>query len=102
MTFDWDKGNLEHIAEHGITRQEAEEVIDNDPLDLEVQMVGDEERILQVGYTNAGRMLIVATVWREDKLRVVTAFPASPGFRQHYLRQKGFANGKKRDHKRRS
>jgi uncharacterized DUF497 family protein len=55
VTFDWDKGNLEHIAEHGVTRAEAEEVVDNDPLDLEVQMVAGEEWILQVGPTRAGR-----------------------------------------------
>lgn len=102
MTFDWDKGNLEHIAEHGITRAEAEEAVDNDPLDLEVQMAAGEERILQVGPTRAGRMLMVATTWREEKLRVVTAFPASPGFREHYLRQKGARHVKERDDKRRS
>jgi uncharacterized DUF497 family protein len=81
VTFDWDKGNLEHIAEHGVTRAEAEEAVDNDPLDLEVQMVAGEERILQVGPTRAGRMLMVATTWREEKaesgdgVSCVTRFP---------------------------
>jgi hypothetical protein len=32
--FDWDEGNLEHIAGHGITRAEAEQVILNNPIDL--------------------------------------------------------------------
>lgn len=96
MAFDWDEGNLAHIAEHGVTTVEAEEVLDNDPLDLDVQTVDGEERILQVGLTKAGRVLMVATTWRGDELRVVTAFPASPGFRQLYLREKNHGDVKRK------
>jgi uncharacterized DUF497 family protein len=88
MAFIWDEGNLAHIAAHKVRAAEVEELLDNDPLDLEVQMVNGEERIVQVGMTRAGRVLMVATTWRGDELRVVTAFPASPGFRQLYLREK--------------
>lgn len=97
MAFIWDKGNLAHIAEHGVTAAEAEEVLDNDPFDLEVQLVDGEERISQVGSTRAGRVLMVVTTWRKDDLRVVTAFPASPGLRQLYLREKGHGHVKGRD-----
>ncbi len=31
--FDWDEANLEHIARHGVSREEAEQVILNDPVD---------------------------------------------------------------------
>ncbi|HEV2711065.1 MAG TPA: BrnT family toxin [Edaphobacter sp.] len=97
MGFIWDKGNLAHIAEHGVTAAEAEEVVDNDPLELEVQLVDGEERILQVGSTGTRRVLMAVTTWRKDDLRVVTMFPASPGFRQLYLREKGHGHVKGRD-----
>jgi len=87
--FEWDEANIGHIAKHDVLPSEAEEVIDNDPLDLEVQLVEDEERILQIGSTRAGRVLMVATTWRADALRVVTAFPAPPALRQLYLASKG-------------
>ncbi len=96
LPFDWDRSNLAHIAGHGVTQAEAEEVLDNGPLDLEVQMVDGEERIVQIGITGAGRVLMVTSTWRENELRVVTAFPASPGFRQLYLREKGRDNVKSR------
>ena len=95
--FDWDDANRAHLAAHDVTVDEAEQVMENDPLDLEHQADEDEERILQVGLTNAGRYLMVVTTWREDRPRVVTAFPASPGFRQLYLRERGRGHGKHRD-----
>jgi uncharacterized DUF497 family protein len=35
--FEWDDGNRKHIARHGVTPEEAEEVITSHPLVLEVQ-----------------------------------------------------------------
>jgi hypothetical protein len=35
--FDWDEANLRHVAEHDVEPFEAEEVVINDPLDLEEQ-----------------------------------------------------------------
>jgi uncharacterized protein len=91
--FDWDEANSSHIAEHGVTQAEAEQVVLNDPLDLQVQMRGGEERLVQVGETDAGRILVVVTTWREGNVRVVTAFPAKKKIRDFYERQKEEKHG---------
>ena len=87
--FDWDETNRKHLADHGVTPAEAEEVITNDPIDLELQFRNDEERVLQIGATNALRVLLVVTTWRGKRIRVITAFPAPPQLRVFYATQKG-------------
>ncbi len=41
---------------------------------LEWSIVEGEERYLNLGATVQGRILLVVTTWREDRVRVVTAF----------------------------
>jgi uncharacterized DUF497 family protein len=90
--FDWDDANRKHVAEHDVEPYEAEEVIANDPLDLEVQFANGEERVLQIAETNALRILVVVTTWRGDKIRVVTAFPATPQLQKFYAAHKGMSH----------
>ncbi|HVJ05425.1 MAG TPA: BrnT family toxin [Candidatus Saccharimonadales bacterium] len=97
MEFSWDDANRTHIAEHGVSQEEAEQVVLNVPLDLEVQIRGGEERTLQVGETDDGRLLIVVTTWRHHKVRVVTAFPAKKKIREFYEQQEGKRQAKKED-----
>lgn len=89
LEFDWDKDNLQHIAEHEVLRAEAEQVINNEPLDLDCEITNGEERFSHLGETKAGRILYVVTTWRQAKLRVVTAFPPTKSFRKFYLQWKG-------------
>jgi uncharacterized protein len=88
MVFDWDEGNLGHIAQHHITPEEAEHVIANRPFDIKVQLRRNEERYLQVGETSEGRILVVVTTWRGSKVRVVTAFAANQRMRRFYEEHK--------------
>ncbi len=83
--FDWDDGNRKHIAKRRVTPAEAEQVVLNDPIDLTLQMSDGEERIVQVGATNKGRVLIVVSTWREEMIRVITAYPAPRQLRELYL-----------------
>jgi len=41
--FDWDD-NIRHVAEHGVTPEEAEQVLINDPADGGVQNQDGEDR----------------------------------------------------------
>jgi uncharacterized DUF497 family protein len=84
VLFSWDDANRSHIAEHGVSPEEAERVVLNNPVDLEVQIRNGEERTLQVGETDAGRILVVVTTWRDDRIRVITAFPANKKLRALY------------------
>lgn len=90
--FDWDTGNIDHIAEHGITPAEAQQVVLNDPIDLQLQIWSGEERIAQLGETEAGRILVVITTMRDDLIRVVTAYPANKWLQDVYFTQRGSAH----------
>ena len=58
IEFDWDEGNIGHLARHNVLPREAEQVILNDPVDVGVEMVEGEERYLSVGATAQGREVI--------------------------------------------
>lgn len=87
--FDWDQENIRHITRHGVTPPEAEQVVQNDPVDLQFETRNGEERIAQVGETEAGRILVVVTTTRGERTRVITAFPAKGRVRNVYNATKG-------------
>lgn len=86
--FDWDEANIAHIARHGVTQEEAEEVIENDPLELKPQLIEGEERFPNIGLTDTGRWLVVVLTERGTKARVVTAFEADKDLIALYIREK--------------
>ena len=59
IEFDWDETNIRHLERHRVTPQEAEQVIFNNPLDLEMKIVEGEERCVNLGATRRGRVLMV-------------------------------------------
>ena len=77
IEFDWDEGNTKHLAAHEVTPAEFEQVLNNDPLDLDYESIDNEERYRSVGLTSEGRLLSVVFTVRNGRLRAVTAFPAS-------------------------
>ncbi|MGO9339833.1 MAG: BrnT family toxin [Terracidiphilus sp.] len=88
LIFDWDGGNSAHIAQHGITREETEQAIFGSPLDIELQIAESadaEERLLQIGETDKGRVLQLLTTWRGGKVRVISAWDAPKQLKSHYL-----------------
>ena len=86
--FDWDDANISHIAKHGVTSDEAEQAISNNPVDVERQTRWGEERLLQIGMTDGMKLLGLVTTWRDDLIRVVTAYPATPVQREYFLRSR--------------
>lgn len=89
LAFDWDNANRDHIARHQVSPEEAEQVIDNDPLDIDAETVDGEDRISNIGRTDQGRFLVVITTLRESRIRVVTAFPAPKSLIDLYCTIKG-------------
>jgi uncharacterized DUF497 family protein len=86
--FDWNEGNLAHIAQHEVTREEAEQALLGDPLDIELQVAESasrEERLLQIGETAKGRILQLLTTWRGGKVRVISAWDAPKQLKSYYL-----------------
>jgi uncharacterized DUF497 family protein len=83
--FDWDEANIAHIAEHDVTPAEAEQVVTNCPLYLDYSIQSGEIRHREVGETATGRILLVVSTIRNDRIRVITAYPPSRSLRTTYL-----------------
>jgi hypothetical protein len=88
LPFEWDDANRGHIALHQVSPDEAEQVIDNDPLDFEAETVEGEQRFTNIGHTDQGRFLLVVTTLRHSRIRVITAFPAPKDLIHLYLKHK--------------
>jgi uncharacterized DUF497 family protein len=78
-----------HIAEHGVTPEEAEEVLLNDPMDFGFEETEDgEERWSYIGEPNQRVVYQVVMTLRGEKIRVVTAFEPTRQDRLVYLGMK--------------
>jgi uncharacterized protein len=86
--FEWDRNNLGKIRAHGITRQEAEQALLNDPIPIYEQDVEGEPRFVYYGETNAGRLLAAIVTERADRIRVVTAYDLDAGQKREYLERR--------------
>lgn len=84
LNFDWDDANIDHIAEHDVAPEEAEEVVLGNPLGTGFEMVDGEDRWSYVGETNEGRLLRVVITIRDERMRVVTAFEPSIHWKMLY------------------
>lgn len=76
IEFDWDLANERHLARHGVAPAEFEELILSEPLYLEYQVKGNEERYKVLGKTKAGRVLI--GIWTRGKEGCVPSPPMPP------------------------
>jgi uncharacterized DUF497 family protein len=85
IEFDWDDENRKHLAAHQVAPAEFEQMLNNDPVDLEYDRIDNEERYRSVGLTNEGRLLSVAWTVRNGKVRAITAFPATVSDRKAFL-----------------
>ena len=61
--FDWDDGNWPKCAEHGLSREEVEEVILNEPAVLS-DPYPSEARLRAIGRTTAGRYVFLVFTLR--------------------------------------
>jgi uncharacterized protein len=97
LGFDWDDANIEHIARHGVTPEEAEQVVLNDPVEIDYQVIDGEERFVAAGMTRLGRFLTIVWTDREGLVRIVTAFDAQGDDQAAYLRERGNSNGNEQE-----
>ena len=91
IRFDWDKANTEHVALHGVKPEEAEQALENDPVDLDYEVVEAEDRWTSIGHTDRQRVLKLVWTLRGDAVRVVTALDGSKNEARAYLRAKGIS-----------
>ena len=83
--FDWNEGNEEHIARHGVDPSEVEEVFRRNP---QIQR-GRAGAYLAWGQSAVGRYLLVVFVRREDGLvRVLTSRDMSEREKKRFRRRR--------------
>ena len=85
IEFDWDDENKKHLDAHKVAPAEFEQLLYNDPIDLNFELIDNEERYRSVGITDGGRLLSVVWTIRDGKVRAITAFPASVSDRKAFL-----------------
>jgi uncharacterized DUF497 family protein len=84
LQFEWDEANVQHLARHGVKPEEAEQVIANNPLEIESNVRKGELRKVCLGRTDAGGPLTVVYTIRSNRIRVVTAYPVKRKKRKIY------------------
>lgn len=89
LQFDWDEANTRHLQRHRVSRQEFEELLQNEPLDLEYETETGEERYKSLGATRRGRVLVAIWTVRRGRVRAITAYEAEKRLRAVYLEQRG-------------
>lgn len=84
--LDWDEWNRNHIARHGVTPDEASEVVWADPLTEESY----KGRYRLIGVTTAGRILCVIVGENPDESGLFYVFSARPAHRTERNRLRQF------------
>jgi uncharacterized protein len=70
--FDWDDGNREKCQKHGVSIAEIEALFMNAPrIAPDPKHSDDEDRMIAVGRTNAGRPVFVAFTIRTKNRRLI-------------------------------
>ena len=85
--FDRDEQNEKHLANHGITPSDAENVLSGNHMLLEYQMEGNEQRWVAVGATRTGRILNIVFAVRGEAMRPITGWAADKETADLYIRQ---------------
>ena len=87
--FDWDKHNEQHLASHGISRLDAEDVLSGNHVLLEYQTEQDEPRWIAVGAARSGRILTIVFSVRNEVLRPITGWVADKETAELFLKEWG-------------
>ena len=86
--FDWDSGNIEkNLIKHGIGCQEAEEIfLDTNSLHTEDKKHSSkEERLIRIGKSFLGKVLIVIYTIRNNRIRIISVRDTNKNEMRKYL-----------------
>ena len=87
MKFQWDpRKATKNLARHGISFREASTVF-GDPWAstiLDPDHSVDEVRLLTIGRSTAGRLIVVSHTEREDEVRIISARSGTRGEKKRY------------------
>ncbi len=87
LTFEWDKRKAaSNLNKHGVSFEEAASVF-GDTLSLTIadpDHSAEEDRLMLLGISERGRLLVVCHTERGDNIRIFSARPATRGERKTY------------------
>ena len=87
MRFEWDRHKAQqNLKKHGVSFGEASTVF-FDPLAAtfdDPDHSADEPRLITIGYSSRGRLLLVVHTDRRDRLRIVSARKATANERKRH------------------
>ncbi len=87
MSIEWDRAKAAaNRLKHGVAFEEAAAVF-FDPLAIthdDPDHSIDEDRFLIAGYSTRERILVVSYTYRDDRVRIISARPATPRERKVY------------------
>lgn len=89
VEFDWDEQNSRHLGRHGISQEDAEDVLSANHMLLEFQVEGDEQRWVAVGATRSGRVLEIVFAIRAEAVRPITGWVADRETANMYFKEWG-------------
>lgn len=89
MEYEWDpKKAVRNFQKHGVRFAEAVVALEDDlALTLEDSGSAEEERWITLGQSAFGNLLVVVYTWRGDKVRIISARPATLREREQYGEQ---------------
>jgi len=91
VAFEWDKGNIDkNLVKHNVTDRESEEVFSNKPFLVSLDKkhsTKNEIRYQALGKTDAERILFLSFTIRGNKVRMISARPASRKERNIYAKK---------------
>lgn len=87
LLFEWNASKARtNFKKHGITFEEATTIFgDPDAITIESQIPSGEQRFVTIGTTTASRVIIVVVhTDRNNRIRLISARPASRAERRQY------------------
>lgn len=90
LRFEWDEDKAaSNLNKHGVDFYEAQSVFgDSQSLTiLDEQHSDQEERFIDIGLSQLGRLLVVVYAERDDRIRIISCRPATSNEIDQYERQ---------------
>ncbi len=87
LSFEWDETKArENLSKHRVSFEECSTIF-GDPWSLTIRDPVhsiDEDRLISIGLSNRGRILVVVHTEREDNIRIINTRLATPRERRAY------------------
>jgi uncharacterized DUF497 family protein len=86
VCYEWDPAKArQNLRKHGVDFADAVPVLEDEAaLTIRDPFSEQEQRWITLGMDALGRLLVVVYTWRGDRIRLISARPATPRERRQY------------------